>query len=318
MSKTAILLVNLGTPDNYDRKSVRTYLKQFLSDKRVIDEPRWKWLPILHGIILQVRPQKSAQLYKSIWREDGSPLLLYCSEQQQALQKRFNGDGIKVSLAMTYGNPSIQSELLKLKDWGVKRLIVLPLFPQYSSTTTAPVWDQVATELQKWKAVPELIFIRDFPDQAKYIACLVNDINSYIDKHGEPDSLLLSYHGIPIKYAEDGDDYPHRCQLTTKAVEKHFPHLEIIQCYQSKFGNDPWLVPNTSDVLIELAEKGQKHVAIMAPAFTADCLETIEELEDEHKEIFLNAGGEKYHYISAVNSKPLFIDSLEELIRIRL
>lgn len=315
LKKTAILLVNLGTPDYYDTKSVRKYLKQFLGDKRVIDEPRWKWLPILHGVILRVRPKKSAQLYKTIWTEEGSPLLIHSNRQKDTLQSRFSSDNVRVSLAMTYGNPSIKSELKKLQQWGAEKFIILPMFPQYSSTTTAPVWDQVTTELQSWRAIPEVVFIRDFPNEKNFIKCLVEDIKNYIKDEGKPDALLLSYHGIPVKYAEDGDDYPKRCQLTTEAVEKYFPDLNIIQCYQSKFGNDPWLEPNTGDVLESLGKEGKQHVLIMAPAFTADCLETIEELEMEHKEIFLQSGGKKYHYLPAVNDNPLFIDSLETIVR---
>lgn len=315
MKKTAVLLVNLGTPNDYDTKSVRIYLKQFLSDRRVIDEPRWKWLPVLHGIVLRVRPKKSAELYKSIWREEGSPLLYYSKKQKDALQNRLKEDNIRVSLAMTYGNPSIHSELQKLQEWGVQKLIVLPLFPQYSSTTTAPVWDQVTRELQTSKGIPEMIFIRDFPDQKSFIACLVEDIQHYIREEGNPDALVLSYHGIPVRYAEEGDDYPKRCMLTTEQIKKHFPKLNIIHCYQSKFGNDPWLEPNTGETVVSLAKKGERHLAIIAPAFTADCLETLEELKTEYAEDFFQAGGEKYRYISAVNAKPLFIDCLEELVR---
>lgn len=315
MEKTAVLLVNLGTPDAPDPASVRSYLREFLSDRRVIDLPRHRWLPILHGIILRVRPKRSAKLYQSIWTEQGSPLLTYSLRQQELLQARLSAQNVKVSLAMNYGSPSIKEELDKLHEWGVKKLIVLPLFPQYSSTTTASVWDRVVRAIGSWRDIPEIVFIRDYPDHPKFIALLAKRVQNGIDEHGEPDCLILSYHGIPERYAADGDDYPERCRLTTSALRQLFPGLPIISSYQSKFGKEPWLEPSTSDVLIQAANGPNKHVFIMAPAFTADCLETLEELEEENKEIFLKAGGASYHYLPAANDDSLFIDALEEIAR---
>jgi len=318
MEKTAVLLVNLGTPDGPDVASVRTYLKEFLSDRRVIDLPKWKWLPILHSIVLQVRPKKSAKLYQSIWTNEGSPLMTYCEKQKRALQERFLHKGIRVSLAMTYGNPSVAAELDKLHKWGVKRLVVLPLFPQYSSTTTASIWDKVQRTISQWRDIPEIIFIRDYPDHPKLIQCLSRRVEHCMIKYGKPDALVLSYHGIPKRYADTGDDYPLRCQMTTEALRSAIPYIDIYESYQSKFGKEEWLEPSTDETLKSLAKNNKKHIQIMAPAFTADCLETLEELGEENKEIFLQNGGEQYHYLMAVNDDPLFIDCLEEIILAKL
>lgn len=315
MEKTGILLVNLGTPDAPTTTSVRTYLQEFLSDQRVIDLPKIQWLPILHGIILRTRPKKSAKLYQSIWTNNGSPLLVNSQLQQVALQKKLQSDTIQVSLAMNYGNPSIRQELEKLHHWGMRKLIVVPLFPQYSSTTTASVWDNVVKTISKWRDIPELVFIRDYPDHPKFIQFLAKGIEDYIDRNGHPDAIILSYHGIPARYAKTGDDYPIRCHKTTEALQKIFTNETIIESFQSKFGKEPWIEPSTSDTLQSLAQRGKKHVIILAPSFTADCLETLEELEEENKEVFINAGGNRYQYLPAANDDPLFIDALENIIR---
>jgi len=316
MEKTAVLLINLGTPDFFDTASVRTYLKQFLSDRRVIDSPRWKWLPILHGIVLRVRPAKSAQLYESIWMEDGSPLLLYSEKQKKLLQTRIESENLKVALAMNYGNPSISDEMEKLHHWGVRKLVIVPLFPQYSSTTTASIWDSVQKNLSKWRDIPEVCFIRDFADHPKWIALLSKRIQNGISEFGSPDAIVLSYHGIPVRYAHTGDDYPMRCRKTTVALQKQFPNLNFVESFQSKFGKEPWLEPSTSETLNRLAQDGNTNIHIMAPAFTAECLETLEELEVENREVFMKSGGKHYHYLPAANDDPLFIDCLEELVRL--
>lgn len=315
MDKTAVLLINLGTPDAFDTASVRTYLKQFLSDRRVIDLPRWKWLPILHGIVLRVRPAKSANLYKSIWMEDGSPLLLYSEKQKIQLQARIESEKLKVSLAMNYGNPSIDDELEKLHQWGVRKLIIVPLFPQYSSTTTASIWDSVQRSLSKWRDIPEVCFIRDFADHPKWVELLSKRIQNGLSEFGTPDAIVLSYHGIPLRYAHAGDDYPIRCRTTTDALRKQFPNLNFVESFQSKFGKEPWLEPATSEALKQLAQQGKKNIHIIAPAFTAECLETLEELEVENRETFMQAGGKQYHYLPAANDDSLFIDCLEELVQ---
>ncbi len=315
MEKTAVLLVNLGTPAAPEPAAVRTYLAVFLGDWWVIDKPRWQWLPILHGIVLRARPSKVARIYREIWLPEGSPLLHYSRLQQAALQARLEPEGIRVALGMTYGEPSVKSALEELHRWGVRRLLVLPLFPQYSSTTTAPIWSRVQKALDGWRDLPEQIFIRAFPTHPKYLAFLTERIRAFIAEKGRPDALVLSYHGIPQAYADAGDDYPAQCELTTEAVRARFPDLKIVLGYQSKFGNDPWLEPATEDVLRELARTGHRHVAIMAPGFAADCIETLHELEVEYAEEFAKAGGEQLHYLPAANDHPLFIDCLEDLVR---
>jgi ferrochelatase len=313
--KTAVLLVNLGTPDSPDTGSVRRYLGEFLSDPRVIDLPRWKWLPILHGIILRVRPRKSARLYQSIWSVHGSPLLYWSQKQRDALEKRLTPDDVKVELAMNYGNPSLQVTLNKLHRWGMRKLILLPLFPQYSSTTTAAVWDRALQTLSKWRDLPELVFIRDYADHSGFIDAVADRIRSHIAESSSPDALILSYHGIPVRYAESGDDYPERCRKTTDALKKRFPGLRIIESFQSKFGNEKWLEPATSTVLRKLPADGIKNILVAAPSFTSDCIETLEELQKENATVFHLAGGNRFHYIPAVNDHPLFIDCLEDLVR---
>ncbi|RYL92623.1 ferrochelatase [Sporolactobacillus sp. THM19-2] len=315
MEKTAVLLVNLGTPDAPDAPSVRKYLAEFLSDPRVIDLPRWKWLPILHGVILRVRPKKSARLYQAIWSEHGSPLLYYSRKQQAALETRFRRDGVRISLAMTYGNPSIAGELSKLHAWGVRKLIILPLFPQYSSTTTASVWDSVRRAMSPWRDVPELIFIRDYPDHPLLIDALEARIRQCFSEHGTPDTLVVSYHGIPVRYARSGDDYPSRCMKTTEALIRRFPGLDVISGYQSRFGNEPWLTPATADILKSLPRAGKTRVCVIAPGFTSDCLETLHELKMDYAGLFRASGGETFHYIPAPNDSSLFIDCLENMIR---
>ncbi|TGA98879.1 ferrochelatase [Sporolactobacillus shoreae] len=313
--KTAVLLVNLGTPDAPDPASVRRYLGEFLSDPRVIDLPRWKWLPILHGIILRVRPKKSAALYQSIWTDNGSPLLVYSLKQKESLGKRLANDDVRVELAMNYGNPSLPSVLEELHQWGMKKLIVLPLFPQYSSTTTASAWDGVVRAVSKWRNLPELELIRDYPDHPRLIEALTGRVQTAISDYGQPDTLILSYHGIPVRYAETGDDYPERCRKTTDALRDKFPDLDIIESFQSKFGNEQWLEPSTSDILEELPARGKKNVFVAAPSFTSDCLETLEELKNENAAVFHQAGGISFHYLPAVNDSPQFMDCLEDLVR---
>lgn len=318
MEKTAVLLVNLGTPDAPDEKSVRRYLAEFLSDPRVIDLPRWKWLPILHGIILRVRPKKSAKLYQSVWTDAGSPLLLNGRWQQTALQERLTDTGVKVVLAMSYGKPYLDAELQKLHQWGVRRLVVVPLYPQYSSTTVGSIWDGLQCSLADWRDLPELTFIRDYPDQPSYIETLADRIHNYVAEHGAPDRLLLSYHGIPIRYAQNGDDYPQRCRITTELIKQQFPELSILETFQSKFGNEEWLKPATIDTVRALAAQGSKQIAVIAPGFSADCLETLQELAQENARAFYEAGGQQFSYIPAVNDHPFFIDCLEDLVRQRL
>ncbi|KMY44896.1 ferrochelatase [Bacillus sp. FJAT-27916] len=315
MDKKAVLLVNLGTPDKPVSSSIRPYLKQFLSDRRVIDLPRWKWMPILHGFILPSRSKRNESVYQQIWTDEGSPLLYYSMKQREALEEKILDKNTRISLAMNYGTPSISDELEKLHKWGVRKLIILPLFPQYSSTTTASVWDHVTKEISKWRDIPEVVFLRDFANHPLWIELLKKRIEDGAKAYGKPDVILLSYHGIPKRYTFGGDDYPYRCHTTAQALKDRMPGINFMISYQSKFGQEPWLEPSTSEILIDLARTDVKNVHVISPCFTADCLETLEELAHENKQLFLDNGGESYHYLSAANDDPLFIDCLADIIK---
>ncbi len=312
-AKQGILLVNLGTPSAPTTKAVKRYLSQFLHDQRVVDLSRWLWLPVLHGVILPLRGPKVAKMYQSIWMEEGSPLLVYSRKQQQALAARL--PTIPVELAMTYGEPSISQALVNLKSLGVNQLVVLPLFPQYSCSTAAAVWDGIAKEFKKYRGIPSVHFIRDYAAHHAYIEALAGSIEASYHKHGKPDLLLFSYHGIPERFASQGDDYPRRCATTTRAVidRLHLQPKEYMMTYQSRFGREPWLMPYTDETLKSLPEKGIKHVQVICPGFSSDCLETLEEIAVLNREVFLAAGGDRYEYIPALNDSPAHIDLLEQL-----
>lgn len=315
-----VLLANLGTPDAPTPKAVRRYLREFLSDKRVVDLPRWKWWPILNGIVLTTRPRRVAKAYASIWTDEGSPLLAISRRQQQALTKalreHFNED-IPVALGMDYGNPSIASAGIALRDAGVENVLVLPLYPQFSSSTTASIFDQVARALKKCPAHPGLRFVRSYCDHPLYIQALANSVREHWQEAGEQGHLVMSYHGIPKRYAEQGDPYPRECETTSRllaeslALESH----QWTMTYQSRFGREEWLQPYTDKTLIQWGQQGKPAaVDIMSPAFAADCLETLEELQEENRENFIHAGGKRYAYIPALNERPDHIALLTALI----
>lgn len=313
--KQGILLVNLGTPDAPTPSAVKRYLRQFLSDSRVVDTPRLIWWPLLNGVILPLRSRRVARLYQSIWMEDGSPLLVYSQRQQQALAASF-GDDTPVELGMSYGSPSLQHAVDSLLDQDIDRLIVLPLYPQFSCSTVAAVWDELARCLAKKRTMPSISFIRDYADHPAYIAALAASVRRSFAEHGEPDLLLLSYHGIPQRYAREGDDYPQRCRTTTRELVNvlGLAPEKVMMTYQSRFGREPWLMPYTDDTLKMLGEKGVKHIQVMCPGFSADCLETLEEIAEQNREIFTEAGGERYEYIPALNDSPEHIAMMRQLI----
>ncbi|MGB3610075.1 MAG: ferrochelatase [Cellvibrio sp.] len=316
---TGVLLVNLGTPDEPTTPSVRAYLAEFLSDPRVIEIPPLAWKLILHGIILRVRPRKSAALYKSIWTHEGSPLLVISRRQQAAIQ-RWLGDDVIVKLGMRYGNPSIPKALRQLRDAGVRRIIVMPLYPQYAAPTTGTVFDAVARELMTWRWVPEVDFINGYADHPLYIESLAQSIREQIDTHGAPQRFVFSYHGMPKRNLDLGDPYYCFCQKTTRLVAEKLG-LDKSHClttFQSRFGYAEWLQPYTDETLKALPSQGITNIAVVSPAFSADCLETLEELAQQNREIFLHNGGETYHYIPALNDRPDHIRALVEVIRRKL
>jgi len=321
---TAILITNLGSPDEPTTRAVRRYLREFLSDRRVVEIPRLIWLIILHGIILRIRPSKSAKLYQSVWQDDGAPLLSISSAQNTRLTKEIKsryGNDIIVDFAMRYGNPSIPNVLQKFQQQGVDKLIVLPLYPQYAGPTTASTFDAVSTELQKWRYIPSLHFVNTYHNNKQYINALANTVKEHISAHGKPERLVLSYHGMPELFHEWGDPYYDFCQETTALLkltllesDLDFNDDEIIMTFQSRFGKAEWLKPYTDATLNNLPKQGVKNIAIMSPAFSADCLETLEELVHENKEIFIDAGGKTYHYIAALNERDDHIDALLDII----
>lgn len=312
-TKTGILLANLGTPDAPTPEAVKRYLRQFLSDPRVVDTSPALWWPLLRGVILPLRAPRVAKLYQSIWMEDGSPLMVYSKAQQQALAQRL--PDTPVALGMSYGSPSLESAVDELLASGVEHMVVLPLYPQYSCSTVAAVWDELARILARKRGIPGVSFIRDYADDSSYIDALAKSARDSFAQHGEPDLLLLSYHGIPQRYADEGDDYPQRCRDTTRELVSALglPLEKVMMTFQSRFGREPWLTPYTDETLKMLAEKGTRHIQVMCPGFAADCLETLEEIAVQNREIFLEAGGKQYEYIPALNAAPEHIEMMVKL-----
>ncbi|SUO94741.1 ferrochelatase [Suttonella ornithocola] len=318
-SKSAVLLINLGSPDEPTTPALKRYLKEFLSDFRVIDLPRWKWWPILNGIILQTRPKKSAMLYQKIWTDEGSPLLVITEKQVKAIQEYFvsnKREHIIIDYAMRYGNPSIASKLADLKLKGVNQLLIIPMYPQYSDATTASVIDEVAHSFRSMRYMPEWRFIHHWHDHDLYISALADSYQEYCEKNGHPEKLLLSFHGVPKRYLEEGDPYFCFCHKTARLFREKLnlsnDFVELV--FQSRFGSEPWLQPYTDIRLEELAKKGTQSVAVMCPGFSADCLETLEEIAETNRELFLNSGGKNYDYIPALNASPKHIELLVQLI----
>ncbi|MDS7536166.1 ferrochelatase [Klebsiella pneumoniae] len=312
-TKTGILLANLGTPDAPTPGAVKRYLRQFLSDKRVVDTSRLLWWPLLRGVILPIRSPRVAKLYQSVWMEEGSPLMVYSRRQQQALAARL--PDTPVALGMSYGSPSLASAVDDLLAQGVEHIVVLPLYPQYSCSTVAAVWDELARILAKKRAIPGISFIRDYAEHPDYIHALAASVRASFAVHGEPDLLLLSYHGIPQRYANQGDDYPQRCRDTTRELVSALglPPERVMMTFQSRFGREPWLTPYTDETLKMLGEKGTKHIQVLCPGFAADCLETLEEIAAQNREIFLEAGGKQYEYIPALNADAAHIEMMVNL-----
>ena len=312
--KTGVLICNLGTPETYKTKDVRRFLRQFLSDGRVIEIPKIIWWFILNGIILTLRPSKSAKLYKSVWTKEGSPLLVLSKKLTEKL-KTSVGDSCEVELAMRYGNPGMESALMSLKNKNCRKLIVIPMFPQYSGTTTGSIFDEVARVLSKWRWVPSLSFVNSYHDHPEYINALANSLSNHI-KNNSPQKIIFTYHGIPKRNFDLGDPYQCYCQKTTRLVAEKL-NLEddtYITTFQSRFGPAEWLKPYTSDTMGELPLQEVKNVLVVAPAFSVDCLETIEEIDQENKEIFLKAGGEKFTYAPCLNDSSGQVNLLKAII----
>lgn len=314
-----ILLVNLGTPDAPTARAVRRYLKEFLSDRRVVEIYRPLWLVILHTLILPFRSSKSAKLYKKIWTTAGSPLRVILLEQAQELQiqlqERLSGN-VYVIPAMRYGSPSIEEGLSQLKELNVRRLLILPLYPQYSATTTASTFDAVTDKLKSWRWQPEFRFINHYADNPNYISTIAHSIKSYWEQHGETEKLIFSFHGLPKKFLENGDPYFCYCQKTARLVAEalYLNANDWMITFQSRLGKAEWLKPYTMDVMKELPTEGIKSITVVCPGFPADCLETLEEIDQLNRDIFIKSGGEIFQYVPALNASPIHIKLLADLV----
>ena len=317
--KIGVLITNLGTPDAPNRKELKVYLNQFLSDPRVIELPKILWQILLKLVILQVRPSKSAEAYKQIWTDNGSPLLDIANRQLSKIQSSFSSksQNIVFEVGMRYGNPSIPNALLKLQNKQVRRLLVLPMYPQYCAATTGSTFDEVTNVLQKWRWIPEMRFINQYFEEKNYIEALSNSINTFWKNNQKPQKIIFSYHGIPKRYLTNGDPYHCFCLKTTRLVKERMglSDDEIMTTFQSRFGREEWLKPYTSETLKELPKQGIKNIHIISPGFSSDCLETLEELEEENKEYFMESGGESYNYIPCLNDNEDHIEVFVNLIK---
>jgi ferrochelatase len=317
--KTGVLLVNLGTPDAPTAQAVRPYLKQFLGDPRVVEIPRLVWWLILNGIILNVRPKKSAAKYASVWLKEGSPLRVY-TERQAILLQGYLGERTRapvvVDYAMTYGSPSISDVLRKLKAQNCQRILIVPLFPQYAASSTAPVFDQVFGEMQQMRNLPALRTIKHFHDHPGYIASQAANINEYWMKNGRPEKLLMSFHGVPQYTLDKGDPYHCECHKTGRLLAEALglTREQYTVSFQSRFGKAEWIKPYTTATLLELGKQKTRRVDVVCPGFVGDCLETLEEIAMEGREDFQHAGGGEYHYIPCVNDRSDWIHALTDLV----
>jgi len=304
--RIAVLLVNLGTPDSPSYFAVQRYLREFLSDRRVIDASRLFWLPLLYGVVLPLRPIRTVRKYRKVWMRSGSPLAVYskrlAEKLEAVLQRRF-ADQVRVGLGMTYGNPSLADAIESLAEQNVERMLVLPLYPQYCSSTTGSVFDRTSDVLRRRDWLPETRFVNGYYDDAGYIDALTASIQKHWAELGEPSHLLFSYHGIPAVYVTEGDPYRVQAEATTRLVASRLGLTpeQWSHCYQSRFGSVVWLQPYTEDTLKALAKRGVRRVTVVSPSFAVDCLETLEEVAIEYRDRFLELGGERLTLVPALN-----------------
>ncbi len=315
--KTGILLVNLGTPDSTGWWDIRKYLKEFLSDRRVIEINPIIWQIILNLFILTFRPSKTAKAYKEIWMKDinMSPLKYYTEAQTKKLRDKIKKENIEIEYAMRYGNPSIKSKIYKLKDLGCENLVILPLYPQYAAATTATVCDEVYRTLMKMRWQPSLQIISHYESNPLYIDALVNSINKKISEiNWKPDIIVASYHGIPKKYFDKGDPYQCYCQKTSRLITEKFNKIPLRTTFQSRFGPQEWLQPYTDKTFEKLPSEGKKNILVICPGFSSDCVETLEEILIQGKESFIKAGGKNFDLISCLNDNDDHIKLFENLV----
>ena len=319
-SKLGILLANTGTPDAPTPKAVRRFLAQFLADPRVIEVPRFFWLPLLHGIILNTRPRRSSKLYQRIWDERGSPLLYHMQDLAEnldtALRARLAEASPIIAVGMRYGNPSIKDGLAELREKGATHFLVLPLFPQYSGTTSGTIIEAVFSELEKWRWVPSVQVISDYHAHPAYISAMATSVRNLWGESQKPAKLMLSFHGIPAAYVAKGDPYEAQCLRTAELVaeELELDKEEWLATFQSRLGRQEWLQPYTSEVLEKLGAEKLDNLDVLAPGFAVDCLETVDEIALEGRKKFQNAGGGAFRYIPALNATSLHVKALSEII----
>lgn len=318
-NKTGVLVVNLGTPEAATPSAVRRYLGEFLHDHRVVELTRWIWCLILHGIVLRIRPRKSAAAYAKIWEESGSPLMSRTRAVTEGLSTHYaqrSGGRIVVTMAMRYGEPSVASAMTQLAQEGVERITVLPLYPQFSCSTTASVFDAVGTVLRQWRHLPSLHIVRDYHQSDGYLDALANSVREHWNHHPKNDRLVMSFHGTPQRYSDAGDPYRRQCETTARLLAERLglDESEWLLTFQSRFGKATWLTPYTDKTLEALAKDGTLSVDVICPGFAADCLETLEEIAKENAEIFLGAGGQSFQYIPCLNDRSDHIAALAAVL----
>lgn len=318
--KTGVLLANLGSPTAPTTSAVRRFLKQFLWDPRVVNLPRPLWWVILHFFVLPFRPRKSAQAYRKIWREEGSPLIFFTAQLTGRIADKLQHQGVLTEHVMRYGEPSIAKQLKAFKTAGVDNLVILPLYPQYSSTTTASIYDDLVKELSQWKHLPTIQFISDYHRHSHYIAAVADSIEHSWQQHGRNELLLMSFHGLPEKLTQWGDPYFHQCHKTAALIAQKLGlnQDQWMIVFQSRFGKAQWLKPYCVDTLKALPGRGIKTVDIVCPGFAVDCLETLEEIAMENKAVFIEAGGKEYRYIPALNDSESHVDAIVKLLEQKL
>ncbi|HXP64846.1 MAG TPA: ferrochelatase [Steroidobacteraceae bacterium] len=321
--RIGVLLVNLGTPDSPTYFAVQRYLREFLSDRRVIDTARAIWLPLLYGVVLPFRPLRTARNYRRIWMKEGSPLAVYSQRLTAKIDARLSAaypDQVRVKLAMSYGNPNIAEVIRSFAEQGIEKLLVLPLYPQYCSSTTGSVIDGTNSALRRWRTLPETRVINDYHDDAGYIQVLSRKIREHWARAGGRSHLVFSYHGIPASYVAKGDPYQRQTETTTLRVVEQLALSdgEWSHCYQSRFGRVEWLKPYTLDKIKELADRGVRELTVASPSFAVDCLETLEEVAIEYRDRFIEWGGQRLSLVAGLNDDDDHVDALTNLIKSRL
>jgi len=320
VKKTGVLLANLGSPTAPTTSAVRRFLKDFLWDPRVVNLPRPLWWVILHFFVLPFRPHKSAKAYRKIWDENGSPLAFWTMQLAGQVADKLSAKGVTVNYVMRYGEPAIAKQLRVFKEAGIENLIVLPLYPQYSSTTTASIYDDVVKELNKWRHLPSIQFISDYHRDSHYIAAVADSIEQTWREQGKNELLLMSFHGLPEQLTKRGDPYFHQCHKTAALIAEKLGlnEKQWLIVFQSRFGKAQWLKPYCVDTLKSLPGQGVKTVDVVCPGFAVDCLETLEEIAMENKSIFMQAGGIDYRYIAALNDSEAHVSAIVNLIEQKL